>query len=194
MPMLAKSYFLTKIWGRLLGLFHKMGGKNPYAGGGWIGNDTVWRMTLDLNRILLYAHKDGTIRRERPPRQYLTVVDGIVAAEGEGPMNVKARPAGVLLAAGNPLVCDLAASRIMGFDPENLKLIPGGLQEHDLPISPVTGPYEIDLAAFQMHHSSQWTATPWEELPDYHFTPPTGWEGLVAAKHAKRAGEGGCHG
>jgi len=179
MPILARSYLLTKIWGRLLGWFHAAGGKNPYAGGGWIGNDTVWRMALDLNRILLYARKDGTIDASRRARQYFTLVDGIVAGEGEGPMNVRSRPAGVLLAAGNPLVCDLAAARVMGFDPSSLRLVPGALRDHPLPISDVTRPEELDVATWEMRHSSGWHTVQWNELPCYDFVPPTGWEDMV---------------
>ncbi len=182
MPILARSYLLTKIWGRLLGLFHMMGGKNPYAGGGWIGNDTVWRMTLDLNRILLYARKDGTLDPDQKARQYLTVVDGIVAGEGEGPMNVQSRRAGVLLGAGNPLACDLTALRIMGFDPQRAKLISEGLRDHPLPISRIRKPEEIDLATCATGRSPQWDTTHWDDLPDYHFIPPTGWEDMVSSK------------
>jgi len=187
MPILARSHRLTKIWGRLLGLFHKMGGKNPYAGGGWIGNDTVWRMTLDLNRVLLHASKDGTLDPSRKARRYLTVVDGIVAGEGEGPMNVQSRGAGILLGAGNPLACDLVALRVMGFNHERLKLISEGLKDHAFPIRPVTRPGELDLAICAMDGSLSWSAAAWDDLPAYDFLPPTGWEGLV--QH--RRGRGG---
>jgi hypothetical protein len=30
--------------------------------GNWHGNDTIWRMILDLNKILLYGNPDGTMR------------------------------------------------------------------------------------------------------------------------------------
>lgn len=194
MPILARSYFLTKIWGRLLAAVHAIGGKNPYAGGGWIGNDTVWRMTLDLNRILLYARKDGSIDGSRRARHYLSLVDGIVAGEGQGPMNVQARPAGILLAAGNPLLSDWVASRVMGFDPMNLKLIPGGLREHPLPIARVQNVDEIDLATFAMDQAAEWKTTSWTELPDYHFRPPTGWEKLISTQGSQPAERKTCHG
>src|SRR5262249_13584417 len=30
--------------------------------GNWYGNDTLWRMVLDLNKVLLYANPDGSLR------------------------------------------------------------------------------------------------------------------------------------
>src|SRR5262249_4524516 len=30
--------------------------------GNWYGNQTLWRMVLDLNKILLYANPDGSLR------------------------------------------------------------------------------------------------------------------------------------
>ncbi len=187
MPILARSYFLTRMWGKLLGIFHKMGGKNPYAGGGWIGNDTVWRMTLDLNRVLLYAQKDGTLNSGVRARQYFTLLDGIVAGEGEGPMNVQSHSAGVLIAAADPLICDMVTVRVMGFELERLKLITEGLKPHLFPISPVTQTEEIDLATCEMSGPPQWAGMRWDDLPNFHFIPPTGWEEMLECEsNAKR--------
>src|SRR5439155_21270083 len=53
--------------------------------GGWYGNDTIWRSVLDLNKILLYADRDG-IMRSQPQRKFVSVVDGIIGGEGDGPV------------------------------------------------------------------------------------------------------------
>ena len=193
MPMLTSHPTLMKAWGRLLALFHRAGGKNPYAGGGWIGNDTVWRMTLDLNRILLHAREDGTLAGRDTPRRYLTVVDGIVAGEGEGPMDVQARPAGVLLAAGNPLLCDVAAARLMGFDPERLKLVTEGRRPHELPLAPVTTLDEADLACCTVAADDRWEPTAPDDLPNLDFIPPVGWKDVVAGRrNTKEVQRRGC--
>src|SRR5919108_2326856 len=42
--------------------------------GNWHGNDTCWRMTLDLNRILLYGNIDGSLRTT--PKRYFSLIDG----------------------------------------------------------------------------------------------------------------------
>src|SRR4030095_6711097 len=44
--------------------------------GNWYGNDTAWRMVVDLNRILFYADAVGVLH-ERPVRRFLSIVDGI---------------------------------------------------------------------------------------------------------------------
>ncbi|MCH7704503.1 MAG: DUF362 domain-containing protein [Planctomycetes bacterium] len=83
--------------------------------GNWYGNDTTWRMVLDLNRILLYADADGTLH-DRPVRRFFSVVDGIVAGEGNGPLDATPKPTGIIVAGGNPVAVDLACARLMGFD------------------------------------------------------------------------------
>lgn len=82
--------------------------------GNWHGNDTTWRMTLDLNRILF--HFDGTAQKRRTPLRYLSIVDGIIAGEGNGPMEADAKSCGVLVAGTNPVAVDLVATQLMGFD------------------------------------------------------------------------------
>ena len=46
------------------------------------GNDTTWRMTLDLNRCLIYGNPDGTFRKTK--KRYYSVIDGVIAMEGAG--------------------------------------------------------------------------------------------------------------
>jgi hypothetical protein len=97
-------------------------GVNPIRDGGWYGNDTCWRMTLDLVRIARYGRPDGTMA-DTPQRTILTVVDGIIAGEGEGPLEATARPTGVLIAGLNPVHVDRVAARFMGFDPDRIPLL-----------------------------------------------------------------------
>jgi uncharacterized protein (DUF362 family)/Pyruvate/2-oxoacid:ferredoxin oxidoreductase delta subunit len=52
----------------------------------------------------------------------LSIVDGIVAMEGDGPRNGKPLHAGVLLAGANCFAVDLVMAEIMGFDPARLPL------------------------------------------------------------------------
>ncbi len=82
--------------------------------GNWWGNDTTWRMTLDLNKVLW--HFDGSGKPRTKPLRYLTIIDGIIAGEGNGPMEADAKPCGVLIAGTNPVTADFVATRLMGFD------------------------------------------------------------------------------
>jgi len=130
--------------------------------GNWHGNDTAWRMVLDLNRILL--HYDGSGSRRTRPLRYLSIVDGIVAGEGDGPMEADAVRAGVILAGTNPAAVDLVAARLMGFDWRRLPMIREAFAEHDLPIA-TFAPDEIQIIP---------------ELGDsFHFRPHFGWRGAI---------------
>lgn len=93
--------------------------------GNWHGNDTTWRMVLDLNKLLLYGNADGSLRPNEPRsrKRYLTLVDGIVAGEGAGPMNPDPVPSGLILFGANPASVDAVAAGLMGFDPDKIPVI-----------------------------------------------------------------------
>ncbi|MBM3861677.1 MAG: DUF362 domain-containing protein [Verrucomicrobia bacterium] len=96
--------------------------------GNWHGNDTTWRMVLDLNRAFFAR-----------PRRYISIVDGIIAGEGDGPMEADAKPCGVLLAGTNPFAVDLAAAQLMGFDWRKLPMIREGITEDQVEVVPELG-------------------------------------------------------
>lgn len=102
--------------------------------GNWYGNDTTWRMVIDLNRMLWYAGADGRIH-DTAQRKFFSVVDGIIGMEGNGPMDGTARAAGVVLAGSNPVAVDLACARLMGFDVAKLPVLYRVLEDHALPLA-----------------------------------------------------------
>ncbi|MDD2735982.1 MAG: DUF362 domain-containing protein [Desulfuromonadaceae bacterium] len=87
--------------------------------GSWFGNDTVWRMILDLNKILLYAQPDGEMRPDSPvnAKRYIGIVDAIQAGEGEGPLSPDPKALGCLVCGTNPVAIDVVCATLMGFDP-----------------------------------------------------------------------------
>jgi uncharacterized protein (DUF362 family) len=122
------SLVLKKLYKLYLRLYYPIIGRltrltgNPIHRGNWNGNDTIWRTVIDLNRILLYATKEGRMSSERQ-RRFLSIVDGIVAGEGQGPLGPTPRPCGVLLAGFDPLSVDWAGACLMGLDPERVPLL-----------------------------------------------------------------------
>jgi uncharacterized protein (DUF362 family) len=100
----------------------RMQGDQIGVDGGWSGNDTVWRMCLDLNRILLYGQSDGTLR-EQPQRRVLHVVDGVVAGHGNGPLAPEPFPLGLLLASESAPAMDLVAARLLQYDIDKVHLV-----------------------------------------------------------------------
>lgn len=102
--------------------------------GNWYGNDTTWRMVIDLNRILMYVDKNGHLQ-DRPVRNIFNIVDSIVGGEGNGPLDPTPKPAGIVLAGINPVAVDLACARLMGFDYMRLPLLWRALGNHSMPIA-----------------------------------------------------------
>jgi len=90
--------------------------------GNWKGNDTIWRTILDLNRIAIYADKNGAMC-EFPQRKYFAIIDGIVGQQGEGPMNGNPVVASTLIGGFNPVMVDALAIMKMGIRLDLIKSI-----------------------------------------------------------------------
>jgi uncharacterized protein (DUF362 family) len=136
----------TKVQSKLISAFKSAAKKSPWWGpvakrvgtkvfgdtgkvvrsGNWWGNDTTWRMTLDLNQALL--NYDGTGKPRTKPLRYLSIIDGIIAGEGNGPMEADAKPCGVLIAGSHPVAVDFVATKLMGFDWQKIPMIREGLR------------------------------------------------------------------
>ena len=86
-----------------------------YWEGSWYGNDTIWRTIVDLNRIMLYADKNGTMT-DKIQRKSFIVGDMIISGEKEGPLEPSPKEAGVLLFGMNPICVDKVIASLMGFD------------------------------------------------------------------------------
>jgi len=91
--------------------------------GNWHGNDTCWRMVVDLNKCLFYFDGSGAPRTK--PLRYLAIVDGIIGGEGNGPMAPDPKECGVLVAGTNPIAVDSVCCALMGFDWRKLRMLVG---------------------------------------------------------------------
>lgn len=106
---------------------------NKIRSGNWYGNDTTWRMVIDLNRALHYFDADGKMHA-RPVRRFFSLVDGIVSGEGNGPLDPLPKPAGLILAGWNPVAVDIAAARLMGFDWRRIKMLARAIESVEVPL------------------------------------------------------------
>jgi uncharacterized protein (DUF362 family) len=142
--------------------------------GNWFGNDTTWRMTLDLNKALFYFNGEGQPRSK--PLRYLTIVDGIIAGEGDGPMSPDARPAGVIVAGANPVAVDTACTLIMGFEYEKVRVVARAWEVKDDPLVPFR-PEKVRCFS----NLEKWAGS-FEEIsltPHLGFRPHFGWKGQI---------------
>lgn len=103
--------------------------------GNWIGNDTCWRMALDLNRGLLYGRHDGSFREPPEVRNYIAFVDGIVGGQGSGPLCPDPADSRVMIFGDNPAVVDSVAAHLIGFEPSALPIIRAAFERHRWPIA-----------------------------------------------------------
>jgi len=77
--------------------------------GSWHGNDTIWRMVVDLYEAMKQKEK-----------KYFSVVDGILAGQGDGPFCPHSIRGNTLIAGDDLLAVDLVTTRFMGFDYERI--------------------------------------------------------------------------
>ncbi len=151
-------------------------GMGGYEAGNWYGNDTIWRTTLDLNRILLFAGKDGTLDNNRR-RRYISIVDGIIAGEREGPLDPSAKPTGLLLAGSDPVVVDMTCSQLMGFAYERIPTIRESLVHRELGLGGAE-PRRIRVASNDPKWSRLWN----DQSASLKFEPHSGWTPALEAK------------
>jgi uncharacterized protein (DUF362 family) len=134
--------------------------------GAWRGNDTIWRMVVDL------YHAFGS-----RPRRTLSVVDGIRGGEGDGPFCPVSRDGRVLVVGEDLLAVDCVASRLMGFDIDEIPYLRHLVQ---------AGPWtldDIDVRAPWRPPIEGFFRSP---DPYLRFAPPTNWQNLIEWQRRER--------
>ena len=135
-------------------------------------------MVLDMNRILLFWNSDQrAIDTLGPRKRYLSVVDAIIAGEGNGPMDPDPKPFGVVLVGTNPATVDAVAAVLMGFDPELIPMVRNAFEQHALPLA--TGSWETIPVCSNV---AKW-ALPLGAIESTEaFKPHFGWRGHIERK------------
>lgn len=144
--------------------------------GNWHGNDTAWRMALDLNRILLTADSKGRVH-PAPVRTFFSIIDGVIGGEGNGPLHPHAHPAGVLVSGFNPVTVDWYATRLMGLDPERVPMYRNAVQQ----MGEWVGNYDVNSATIVSNEPSFAAAIRSGSTlgPIFRFRTPPGWVGTM---------------
>jgi uncharacterized protein (DUF362 family) len=140
--------------------------------GGWYGNDTVWRMTLDLNRLLLYGRADGTMAGQ-PQRVIYSITDAIIAGEGNGPLNPSPVEFGVVTFSMSSPFADLVHAILMGYDWRKIPLIVQAFQDFRYPLT-LLKPNQCEITCDDKVYAL-------EEITSFGrlFRPPSGWAGHI---------------
>lgn len=101
----------------------KMFRLGPYRGS-WEGNDTCWRMSADLYLALMSR-----------ARNTLSVVDGVVGGDGNGPFCPGRREAGIVIVGENLVMTDAVAVRMMDFRVGEIRYLTGLLGRLNLDLA-----------------------------------------------------------
>lgn len=89
---------------------------------GWYGNDTVWRMVMDLNMIAQYGKADGSMA-DVPQRTIYTLCDGIIGGQGNGPLSPEPLPLGIIAFSNDAFAMDEVAGRLFKLNLERVPLL-----------------------------------------------------------------------
>ncbi len=163
-------------WERCGLLFLKLGEILTGSGeleGGWQGNDTLWRMVLDLNRIALYGRSDGSLS-DTPVRSIYSLTDAVVAGENFGPLAPEPVNLGAVTFASSSAFADLAHAALMRFDWRKIPSVRNAFGSFPCPLAS-RRPEDVDLRLNGRSISPAELAA--ERGVD--FRPARGWRGHI---------------
>ncbi len=171
----AFAHRVARSWGlRIFG-----SGDRVIRSGNWSGNDTVWRMCLDLNKILRYGRSNGGIGEMGldSQRPHLVFVDGVIGGQGNGPMDPDPIGSNLIIFADNPSAADAAMTVLMGYDPELIAIVRQSF--HVCHYSLGDGPWQ-DLRLYS--NRSEWNTQLGQISSNdvVRFKPHFGWSVLEA--------------
>jgi len=135
--------------------------------GAWSGNDTCWRMAADLYNLLILDDAGHRTPDARPLRTF-SVVDGIIAGEGNGPFCPTARKSQVVIAGENLLDVDAVAARLMDFDTSKIRYIKRLMAAQNKSLRDITVKFADNVGGGFFEPENQYL----------EFIPPSGWEEL----------------
>jgi len=141
--------------------------------GNWFGNDSAWRMVSDLITIVMFADKNGRLRKY-PQRRVFSIIDGIVGGENNGPLIPNVRKTGIIIAGFNPLATDIVGTRLMGFDWRKVKFITNCLRNEHFSFH-IKNTNNIEIVANRSELRNMFQTN--DRM--LNFKPPVGWRGHI---------------
>ncbi len=165
-------FFFSKLVAASI-ISHKLFGDGDLEGK-WYGNDTVWRMVLDLNRLLLYGTKEGEIK-ETKQRTIYSITDGILSGEHNGPLAPEPLPIGIVTFGSCSSVLDVVHAGLYHFDWEKIPLIIESFRKNDQYPLVFNEPEEIVVQTSDKRMSFKQTS----KLFGVSAQPPDGWRNYL---------------
>ena len=142
-----------------------------FSEGSWWGNDTVWKMVLDVNYIVLYADKNGNLQ-DTIQRRVLNIGDMIYCGEKEGPMEPSPIYVGGILFSDNAVEFDQILTTLMGFKQDKLPILKNAVLNRKL--------FSGDAKLIKLNSNSE----KYHQLlsaikDDFAFHASAGWTGVI---------------
>lgn len=110
--LLRGTFFYTQIYEPLIRTESQ---RKRMLRGAWDQNDTTWRMTVDVFNAFV-RDVTGYQRQRGQQRRFLSIVDGIVGGDTDGPHFPHPRECGIVVAGEDFVEVDLVCARLMDFD------------------------------------------------------------------------------
>lgn len=146
--------------------FNRIGTK--ITAGAWYGNDTAWRMSVDLAKIMHFVDKSGKVN-DHVVRKNLVLIDGIIGGEGQGPLKPNPVFTNTLLFSDNVVDGDYVGALLMGYEPEKLKIIDSFYSESSVLKLIDCKPDQIIYNGVTINTKEL------QKLIRYTYKPPVGW-------------------
>ncbi|MBV8773929.1 MAG: DUF362 domain-containing protein [Deltaproteobacteria bacterium] len=172
------------LWGRVAGLALSM---ERYAGGdadvegSWYGNDTVWRMVLDLHAIARYGTAKGVLAAT-PRRRILNITDAVIAGEADGPLRPEPAALGYISLSYDCPAADWVNALLLGMDP---RCVPAIIQCFTPSVPPQAAFSPDKISVRYEGIRMNWTEA--GELFARDLRAPAGWRGRCEWRLSKEA-------
>jgi len=136
------------------------------------GNDTAWRMTVDLAYILHFADTNGLLTHN-PQRKHLVFVDGVIGGEGNGPLSPNPVESRSVIFSDNIVYGDVVACKLMGYDNKKIPLINYSEHINKLIFNPASQENYCILNGKRIKFYDL------QPVLKRSFVPPIGWQGYL---------------
>ena len=124
-----KGNFLFSIWRKVGSLLWRLSfpGRYDDPGAAWYGNDTTWRMVMDLNLIVYFGTADGKLASSQQ-REFYSLSDGIIGGQGNGPLFPDPLPLGIVSFTNSSALHDVCMAYLMGMNVDKIPLLRAALE------------------------------------------------------------------
>ena len=130
----------------------------------WYGNDTTWRMVLDLNKIALFGKADGRVS-DQPQRTLFSLCDGIIGGQGNGPLKPEPLPLGIICFSNSSAITDICMAILMRFDFHKIPLLETAYDLSDKnDVNLIFDGRPITLAELVSHSTNTLPASGWVDF------------------------------